>query len=94
MIYKALESRTDEDIQIKVSYMEIYQEIGYDLLNTAARSRSVVHFPKVRSAQYGSAVQLKGSLPKILIRLTLQRGPAQWCTSQRYDLLSTAVMTV
>ena len=48
MIYQALEARTEEEIQVKVSYMEIYQEIGYDLLNTAARTSSVVTpFPKV-----------------------------------------------
>ena len=51
MIYTALESRADEDIQVKVSYMEIYQEIGYDLLTTAARSSSVVHFPKVGTGE-------------------------------------------
>ena len=49
MIYKELESQTDLDATIHVSYMEIYQEVGYDLLNQAARSSSVVTpFPKVR----------------------------------------------
>ena len=49
MIYKALEARQhNEELTIHVSYMEIYQEVGYDLLNTAARSNSVVTpFPKV-----------------------------------------------
>ena len=48
MIYKALASRPSDDIEVHVSYMEIYQEIGYDLLNTAARTNSVVTpFPKV-----------------------------------------------
>ncbi len=52
MIYKALASKQDEDITVHVSYMEIYQEVGYDLLNTAARTNSVVTpFPKVTSLQ-------------------------------------------
>ncbi|XP_013389271.1 kinesin-like protein KIF16B isoform X2 [Lingula anatina] len=48
MIYKALESRQDEDISVHISYMEIYQEVGYDLLNPGARTNSLVTpFPKV-----------------------------------------------
>ncbi|KAL5006448.1 hypothetical protein ScPMuIL_015254 [Solemya velum] len=49
MIYGALQSRKDEDIAIHISYMEIYQEIGYDLLNPAAKnSQSLVTvFPKL-----------------------------------------------
>jgi hypothetical protein len=37
MIYKALEKRTDEEINVHISYMEIYQEVGYDLLNPNAK---------------------------------------------------------
>ncbi|KAK3594078.1 hypothetical protein CHS0354_040846 [Potamilus streckersoni] len=48
MIYQALEKRQDEEIQVYISYMEIYQEVGYDLLNSGARMQScVTHFPKV-----------------------------------------------
>ncbi|KAL3841622.1 hypothetical protein ACJMK2_019736 [Sinanodonta woodiana] len=48
MIYQALEKRQDEEIQVHISYMEIYQEVGYDLLNPGARTQScVTHFPKV-----------------------------------------------
>nr|XP_006812991.1 PREDICTED: kinesin-like protein KIF6-like [Saccoglossus kowalevskii] len=48
MIYRALQSRTDEDISVHVSYLEIYQETGYDLLNPSTRQGNVVtHLPKV-----------------------------------------------
>ncbi|OWF53096.1 kinesin heavy chain-like isoform X2 [Mizuhopecten yessoensis] len=48
MIYKELEKRQDEDISIHISYLEIYKEVGYDLLNPGARTQSVVTpFPKV-----------------------------------------------
>ena len=48
MIYKELEKRADEDISVHISYLEIYKEIGYDLLNPGARTQSVVTpFPKV-----------------------------------------------
>ena len=49
MIYNELENRTEEDISVHVSYLEIYQEIGYDLLNPGLRTQSyVTPFPKVR----------------------------------------------
>ncbi|XP_070560392.1 uncharacterized protein [Ptychodera flava] len=48
LIYKSLESRQDEDISVHVSYLEIYQEVGYDLLNPSTRPGNVVtHLPKV-----------------------------------------------
>lgn len=30
MIYKELEKRTDEDISVHISYLEIYKETGFD----------------------------------------------------------------
>ena len=48
MIYNELESRSDEDLSIHISYLEIYQEVGYDLLNPGLRTQSyVTPFPKV-----------------------------------------------
>ncbi|KAL4224986.1 hypothetical protein ACF0H5_015681 [Mactra antiquata] len=48
MIYKELEKRTTEDLSIHISYLEIYQDVGYDLLNPGARTQSyVTPFPKV-----------------------------------------------
>ena len=49
MIYTELERRAAgmEEFQVHVSYMEIYQESGYDLLNPAARNNVLVTpFPK------------------------------------------------
>ena len=48
-IYDVLaERQKNEDIEIHVSYLEIYQDIGYDLLNSASRASVVVQsFPKV-----------------------------------------------
>nr|XP_054761781.1 kinesin heavy chain-like [Lytechinus pictus] len=47
-IYKSLENQKFDKLSIKVSYLEIYQEIGYDLLNPTTRPGNVVtHLPKV-----------------------------------------------
>ncbi|XP_041472776.1 kinesin-related protein 5-like [Lytechinus variegatus] len=47
-IYKSLENQKFDELSIKVSYLEIYQEIGYDLLNPTTRPGNVVtHLPKV-----------------------------------------------
>ncbi|XP_005096040.1 kinesin heavy chain [Aplysia californica] len=48
MIYQQLESRTDEHISVYLSYLEIYQEFAYDLLNPASRTvLPVAPFAKV-----------------------------------------------
>ena len=53
MVYSALESRPDDDITVHISYMEIYQEVGYDLLNPGARTNSpVTPFPKVSQCNF------------------------------------------
>ena len=47
-IYKSLEQRENEDITLHISYLEIYQEVAYDLLSTSARTASpVTVFPRV-----------------------------------------------
>ncbi|XP_072028607.1 uncharacterized protein [Amphiura filiformis] len=48
VVYKLLESSSYEHASIHVSYLEIYQEVGYDLLNPTTRPGNVVaHLPKV-----------------------------------------------
>ncbi|XP_053385145.1 uncharacterized protein LOC128550327 isoform X2 [Mercenaria mercenaria] len=48
LIYSELEKRTTEDLSVHISYLEIYQDVGYDLLNPGARTQSyVTPFPKV-----------------------------------------------
>ena len=49
MIYSALKGReADEEVQVRVSYMEIYQDIGYDLLSSSTKTNSILSpFPKV-----------------------------------------------
>ena len=48
MIYRALEERAEEDITVQISYLEIYQEIGYDLLNPGLQNDGLVtRLPKV-----------------------------------------------
>ncbi|XP_071503220.1 kinesin-like protein KIF6, partial [Diadema antillarum] len=47
-VYKSLESKEFDELTVKVSYLEIYQEVGYDLLNPTTRPGNVVtHLPKV-----------------------------------------------
>ncbi|XP_078670802.1 uncharacterized protein LOC144910950 [Branchiostoma floridae x Branchiostoma belcheri] len=53
MIYKALEERQQEEISVKVSYLEIYQEVGYDLLNPASKTGVVPQLSKVSVVEGG-----------------------------------------
>ena len=47
-IYEAMEGRTEEDWRVEVSFMEVYQDIGYDLLNPGSQGNSLmVKLPKV-----------------------------------------------
>ena len=49
MIYQELEKRSDQHISVYLSYLEIYQEVAYDLLNPAARSTiPIAPFARVR----------------------------------------------
>lgn len=53
MVYKELEKRESEDLSVHISYLEIYQDVGYDLLNPGARTQSyVIPFPKVQFSKY------------------------------------------
>ncbi|XP_055900649.1 uncharacterized protein LOC106053636 isoform X2 [Biomphalaria glabrata] len=45
LIYQQLSKRTDEHISVYISYLEIYQEVAYDLLNAASRSSSLPMAP-------------------------------------------------
>ncbi|XP_052801023.1 uncharacterized protein LOC128231841 isoform X2 [Mya arenaria] len=49
MVYKELEKRSQEDLSVHISYLEIYQDVAYDLLNPGARIQGsfVTPFPKV-----------------------------------------------
>lgn len=59
MIYKSLEQRSDEEITVHISYMEIYQEVAYDLLNPGARTFSpVTPLPRVGFIIYFSIFAL------------------------------------
>lgn len=51
-MYKELEKRTGEEWSVHISYMEIYQDVGFDLLNPGSRPGSLmVTLPKVRSME-------------------------------------------
>ena len=53
-MYEELEKRTGEEWSVHVSYMEIYQDIGFDLLNPGSRPGSLmVTLPKVRGRGWG-----------------------------------------
>jgi kinesin family protein 6/9 len=50
-IYKEIERRgSEEEMTVHISYMEIYQDTGYDLLNPGMRPGALmVEVPKVRA---------------------------------------------
>ena len=48
-LYETMERRTEEDWRVEVSFMEVYQDTGYDLLNPGSQGNSLmVRLPKVR----------------------------------------------
>ena len=53
-IYEALENRGDgEEWKIEMSFMEIYQDVGYDLLNPGSQGQSMmVKLPRVSTYFY------------------------------------------
>ena len=53
-IYGTMEGRTEEDWHVEVSFMEVYQDTGYDLLNPGSQGHSLmVKLPKVRASGEG-----------------------------------------
>ena len=54
-IYEKLKDRTDQDITVHISYFEIYNETGYDLLNPASRLESLLYtsLPKISIRERG-----------------------------------------
>lgn len=47
-IYNNINQRDSKDISIHVTYMEIYKEVGYDLLNPATKAGSmIIELPRV-----------------------------------------------
>ena len=43
-----MEGRSEEDWRVEVSFMEVYQDTGYDLLNPGSQGNSLmVKLPKV-----------------------------------------------
>lgn len=63
LIYKELEKRTSEDLSVHISYLEIYQDVGYDLLNPGARTQSyVTPFPKVNVVEGSNGMCLVRNL--------------------------------
>ena len=47
-LYETMERRTEEDWRVEVSFMEVYQDTGYDLLNPGSQGNSLmVRLPKV-----------------------------------------------
>lgn len=47
LIFSELTKRSDYTYQLKFAYLEIYNEIGYDLLNPHHETKSLEDLPKV-----------------------------------------------
>lgn len=47
-IYSQLKTRSDYTYTVHVSYLEIYNEVGYDLLDTTRDAKSLEDLPKVK----------------------------------------------
>ncbi|KAI6659298.1 Kinesin-like protein KIF6 isoform X2 [Oopsacas minuta] len=54
-IYDKIKDREDQEISIHISYFEIYNEIGFDLLNPASRLESLLYtgLPKISIRERG-----------------------------------------
>ena len=47
-LFEQLEGHSDEDWKVEVSFLEIYQDVGYDLLNPGSQGPAMmVKLPKV-----------------------------------------------
>ena len=55
-IYEKLKDRPDQDVSVHISYFEIYNEIGYDLLNPASRLESLLYtnLPRISIRERGN----------------------------------------
>lgn len=54
-IYDKIKNRENQDISVHISYFEIYNEIGYDLLNPASRLESLLYtgLPRISVRERG-----------------------------------------
>ena len=52
-IYQNLEQRKDEHVEIQISYIEIYQEQAYDLLNPVHDKNGISYFPRIAVRESG-----------------------------------------
>ena len=54
-IYDKIKDRENQDISVHISYFEIYNEVGYDLLNPASRLESLLYtgLPKISVRERG-----------------------------------------
>ena len=55
-IYECLEQRRDEHVEIQISYIEIYQEAAYDLLNPVVGKNGHSSFPRIAVREGGGGV--------------------------------------
>eukprot|EP00117_Sycon_ciliatum_P040291 scpid66552/ scgid0749/ Kinesin-like protein KIF6 len=59
-LYERLSAREGIDWSVHISYLEIYQDTGYDLLNPGARGHSMMAtLPKVAISQQGDSVIIR-----------------------------------
>ena len=55
-IYESLQQRKDEHVEIQLSYIEIYQEAAYDLLNPVVGKNGHSTFPRIAVREGGGGV--------------------------------------
>ena len=48
-IFEAVSKRSDYQFQVHISYLEIYNETGYDLLDPDREIKALEDLPKVRT---------------------------------------------
>ena len=92
-MFEELEKRTGEEWSVHVSYMEIYQDVGFDLLNPGSRPGSLmVTLPKVRDdllnpgSRPGSLMVAQGMEVVLFVRV---KGSTSHCHSSTFPYSST-----
>ena len=54
-IFGEVSKRSDYQFQVHISYLEIYNETGYDLLDPDREVKALEDLPKVKNAQINSS---------------------------------------
>ena len=68
MLFNEARTRTDVQFKLYISYLELYNETGYDLLDPSHEAKALEDLPKVSMLEdeYGTYVQTHSPIPFLM----------------------------